>query len=67
MTVLVDDSSREMSDPDDAVHLSHRQYETTPVTERILLVVVRVAVDSPFVITAFFMTRLKSGTPLDVD
>jgi hypothetical protein len=56
-----------MSDPDDAVHLSHRQYETTPVTERILLVVVRVAVDSPFVITAFFMTRLKSGTPLDVD
>jgi hypothetical protein len=39
----------------------------TPVTEPILLVVVTVAVESPFVITAFFTDRLKSGTPLDVD
>lgn len=54
MTVLVDDSGREMSDQDAAVHLSHRQYEMTPVTEPILLVVVTVAVESPFVITAFF-------------
>jgi hypothetical protein len=56
-----------VSDQDDAVHLYHRQYETTPVTEKILLVVANVAVDSPFVITAFFTDRLKSGTPLDVD
>jgi hypothetical protein len=67
VTVLVDDSGREMSDQDAAVHLSHRQYEMTPVTEPVLLVVVTVAVESPFVITAFVTDRLQSGTPLDVD
>jgi len=35
------------------------------VTEKILLVVVKRDVDSPFVITAFVTDRLKSGTPID--
>lgn len=53
------------SDQDGTVHLYHRRYEITPVTEKILLVVVKMEIDSPFVITAFFTDRLKSGTTLD--
>ena len=56
-----------VSEQDATVHLYHRRYEETPVTEKILLVVVKVETDSSFVITAFFTDRLKSGTPLDVD
>jgi hypothetical protein len=52
---------------DEAVHLYHRRYETTPVTEKILLVVVKVDTESPFVITAFFTDRLKTGTTLNVE
>lgn len=55
------------SDQDETVHLYHRRYETTPVTDKILLVVVKVETESPFVITAFFTDRLKSGTTLDVE
>ena len=56
-----------MSDQDEAVYLYHRQYEETPVTEKLLLVVAKVETHSPFLITAFFTDRLKSGTPLDID
>ena len=55
------------SDQDGTVHLYHRRYETTPVTEKILLVVVKMEIDNPFVITAFFTDRLKSGTTLDAE
>lgn len=55
------------SDQDEAVHLYHRRYGTTPVSEKLLLVVVKVDTDSPFVITAFFTDRLKSGTTLDAE
>jgi len=54
-----------VSDQDDSVVLYHRRYADTPVTEKILLVVVKRDVDSPFVITAFVTDRLKSGTPID--
>jgi hypothetical protein len=54
-----------VSDQDESVVLYHRRYANTPVTEKILLVVVKRAVESPFVITAFFTDRLKSGAPID--
>jgi hypothetical protein len=54
------------SDQDDTVRLYHRRYAETPVTEKILLVVVKYDTDSPFVITAFFTDRLKSGTTIDI-
>ena len=53
-----------VSEQDETVRLYHRRYAETPVTEKILLVVVKYDVDSPFVITAFFTDRLKSGTPV---
>lgn len=62
---LADPEEVRVSEQDDSVYLYHRNYETTPVTEKILLVVVSVDVDSPFVITSFFTDRLKSGQPLD--
>lgn len=51
-------------DQDGTVHLYHRRYPETPVTEKLLLVVVNVEVESPFVVTAFFTDRLESGTRL---
>ncbi len=49
------------SDHDNAIHLYYQHYDTTPVTEKFLLVVTKVVVDDPFVITAFYTDRLKSG------
>jgi hypothetical protein len=54
-----------ISDQDDTVRLYHRHYSETPVTEKIHLVVVKYDTDSPFVSTAFFTDRLKSGTSVD--
>ena len=53
------------SDHDRAVHLYYRQYSSTPVTEKSLVVIAKVAVDDPFVITAFYTDRIKSGTVID--
>jgi hypothetical protein len=53
------------TDHDETVHLYHRRYEDTPVTEKLLLVVVKVDVESPFVIGSFFTDRLKSGPPVE--
>ena len=53
------------SDQDETVVLYHRLYSETPVTEKYLLVVVKRDVENPFVITAFFTDRVKSGTPID--
>lgn len=61
---LQDPDELRVSDQDETVRLYHRRYAETPVTEKILLVVVKYDVDSPFVITAFFTDRLKSGTPI---
>jgi hypothetical protein len=60
VTVLVDYRGRESRLTDERLEHIERRPE-------ILLVVVNVAVDSPFVVTAFFTDRLQSGTPLDVD
>ncbi len=47
---------------DDAVHVYHRYYETTPVTSKFLLVAVKMVEDDAFVLTAFFSRREKKGT-----
>jgi len=62
---LQDPEELRVSKKDETVRLYHRRYAETPVTEKILLVVVKYDIDSPFVITAFFTDRLKSATPVD--
>lgn len=56
-----------VSNQDDGVHLYYRHYPETPVTEKYLLVVANVGAAQPFVITAFYTDRIKSGRPLDVE
>ncbi|MBI3303005.1 MAG: hypothetical protein HYZ72_13145 [Deltaproteobacteria bacterium] len=46
-------------DPD--VHLYHKHYRETPVTEKYLLVAVKVEEHDAFVLTAFFTDTVKSG------
>ncbi len=65
-TLREPDEVRE-SEGDESVFLYYRQYDETPVTEKYLLVVVKVGVESPFVITAFFTDRLKSGTTVETE
>lgn len=60
-TLREPDEVRE-SDHDDAVHLYYRHYRSTPVTEKWLLVISKITIQDPFVITAFYTDRLKSGT-----
>jgi len=60
-TTLADPDEVRVSDQDDSVRLYYRHYSETPVTEKYLLVVGKVAVPSPFVITSFFTDRIKSG------
>jgi len=49
------------SNYDSSIHLYYKKYAGTPVGEKFLLVVVKVKVESPFVITAFFTDKVKSG------
>ena len=46
---------------DDTVLAYHRLYETTPVTRKYLVVVVKMAQGDAFVLTAYFTSRLKKG------
>jgi hypothetical protein len=64
---LLEPEEVRVSDQDDSVHLYYRRYSETPVTEKFLLIVANVEVDSPFVMTAFYTDRLKSGRSLDVE
>jgi hypothetical protein len=50
---------RSRTDPD--VELFYRYYETTPVTEKYLCVVVKVLADDLFIITAYFTDTIKGG------
>ncbi len=47
------------TDPD--VELFYRHYDTTPVTEEYLCVVVKVLVSDLFIITAYFTDTIKKG------
>ena len=50
---------RSQRDPD--VHLYHKHYRTTPVTEKYLLVGVKTDPHDAFIVTAFFTDRVKKG------
>lgn len=43
------------------VHLYHKHYPTTPVTEKDLLVAIKVTQTDAFVLTAFFTDTIKKG------
>jgi hypothetical protein len=43
------------------VFVYHRYYQTTPVTSKFLLVVVKQTTDDAFILTAFFSNRQKKG------
>ncbi|MFB6229094.1 MAG: PBECR2 nuclease fold domain-containing protein [Halobacteriales archaeon] len=62
---LADPDELRESNQDETVRLYYRHYAKTPVTEKYLLVVAKAAVDDPFVITAFFTDRIKSGRAID--
>lgn len=47
------------TDPD--VELFYRHYDTTPVTEKYLCVVVKILVNDLFIITAYFTDTIKRG------
>lgn len=64
---LADPDEVRVSNQDEAVQLFYRHFPRTPVTEKYLLVVANVGSNDPFVITAFFTDRVKSGRPVDID
>jgi hypothetical protein len=53
---------RSQHDPD--VHLYHKHYPTTPVTEKDLLVAINVTPTDAFVLTAFFTDAVNEGERL---
>ena len=53
---------RSITDRD--VELSYRHYDTTPVSEKYLCVVVKVLIDDLFIITAYFTDTIKRGEVL---
>lgn len=52
------------SNRDPAVLLYQRRYLATPVSEKYLLVAVKIGADDAFVITAFFTDAIKKGERL---
>ncbi|MBU4077338.1 MAG: hypothetical protein KKI06_11670 [Euryarchaeota archaeon] len=46
---------------DSEVELFYRHYDTTPVTEKYLCVVVKILVSDLFIITAYFTDTIKRG------
>jgi len=53
---------RSIADPD--VELSYRHYDTTPVTDKYLCVVVKVLIGNLFILTAYFTDTIKRGEVL---
>lgn len=49
------------SQRDTEVHLYHKHYVATPVTEKYLLVAVKVTEDDAFVLSAFFTSVITKG------
>ncbi len=49
------------SQRDSEVHLYHKHYPTTPVSEKYLLVAVKVAENDAFVLSVFFTDAIKNG------
>jgi len=49
------------SQQDPTVPLYYKRYPQSPVSDKHLLVIAKADVESPFVVTAFFTDRIKSG------
>ena len=49
---------------DSEVELFYRHYDTTPVTDKYLCVVVKVLTDDIFIITAYFIDKINRGETL---
>lgn len=49
------------SDQDSTVHLYFRKYDETPVTEKFLLVMSKIETENPFIITSFFIEKVRVG------
>ncbi len=49
------------SQTDSDVELFYRHYDTTPVTDKYLCVVVKVLNDDVFIVTAYFTDKIKRG------
>ena len=49
---------------DETVELFYRHYPSTPVTSKLLCVVVKVVTDDNFVITAYYTDTIKRGESL---
>jgi len=54
-------STIKRSRTDQAVQLFYRKYQSTPVTEKYLCVVVKVLDQDCFIITAYFTDQIKRG------
>jgi methyl coenzyme M reductase subunit C-like uncharacterized protein (methanogenesis marker protein 7) len=52
------------SKTDREVELFYRLYNTTPVTEKFLCIVVKVLIDDLFIITSYFTDAIKDGVKL---
>jgi hypothetical protein len=52
------------SKTDENVELFYRHYDTTPVSEKYLCVLVKVLLDDLFIITAYFTDKIKKGVIL---
>jgi hypothetical protein len=62
-TLMSPDSiGKSKTDPD--VELFYRHYNTTPVTEKYLCVVVKISVNDLFIVTAYFTDTIKKGAIL---
>ena len=46
---------------DETVLAYHRLYDATPVTRKYMVVIVKLASDDAFVLTAYYTSRLKRG------
>jgi molybdopterin synthase catalytic subunit len=46
---------------DGTVFAYHRLYESTPVTRKYLVVIVKASPEDAFVLTAYFTSRIKRG------
>jgi len=61
---LLDPDRIVRSRTDQDIELFYRHYDTTPVTEKYLCVVVKSSLDDLFIITAYFTDTVKRGEVL---
>lgn len=53
-----------LSKHDKNVYLYYKNYQKTPVTNKLLSVIVNIALDDAFILTAFFTDKIKTGVQI---